>query len=239
MWDIIYYVFGASCMGVVGIGILNYVDPELASEIKYNIGWSAVKTYHKVNLKCKNIKMWYNKNVIENKPSKSDCEDSDEEFTDSETNKLKFLGYNLNDETSYQTNELENNNYIDDTDFDLMFLKKNQDEKEYYKRIVEKSEINESEDFEKVTKPFLQIEYCIEDNSLSIHKNLDCFYIKGNNILDYNFLMWYMNEFYDIKIQENYILKIIDSDINMFNLKKGDSVRIESRDNSNYLVTSE
>ena len=86
-----------------------------------------------------------------------------------------------------------------------MFLKKNQDEKEYYKRIVEKSEINESKDFEKVTKPFLQIEYCIEDNSVSIHKNLDCFYIKGNNILDYNFLMWYMNEFYDIKIQENYI----------------------------------
>jgi len=48
-----------------------------------------------------------------------------------------------------------------------------------------------------------------------------------------------MNEFYYIKIQENYILKIIDSDINMFNLKMGESVKIKSTNDSNYLVTSE
>ena len=34
MWNIIYYVLGASCAGVIGFGILNYVDPEYASEIK-------------------------------------------------------------------------------------------------------------------------------------------------------------------------------------------------------------
>jgi len=239
MCDIIYYVFGVSCMGVMGISILNYMDPTFMGEVKYNIGWSVVKTYHTVNLEYKNIKRWYNKNIIENKPSKSDCEDSDEEFIESETNKIKFFGYNLNDETSYNTDELENNNYIDDTDFDLMFLKKKLDERVYYKRILTKSEINESEDFEKVIKPFLQIEYCVGDNSVSIHKNLECFYIKGNNILDYNFLRWFMNEFYYIKIQENYILKIIDSDINMFNLKMGESVKIKSTNDSNYLVTSE
>tara|TARA_X000000368_G_scaffold348189_1_gene287896 strand:+ start:1397 stop:2119 length:723 start_codon:yes stop_codon:yes gene_type:complete len=240
MWNIVYYVFGASCVGVIGFGILNYIDKDLADEIKYSVGWSAVKTYHKVNLECKNIKIWCNKNIADNKTSKSDCEDSDEELIETDDiNKTEFLGYNLKDKTIYSSNEIENNSYIDETEFDLMFLKKNINEKNQYKRILNKSDIIECDNFEKVAKPFLQVEYCVDEDTVSIHKNLENFYINGNNILDYNFLTWYMKEFYDMDVNEKYILRIIDSEINMFNLKKGDYIKIKNTPERGYQITSE
>ena len=238
MWNIIYYVLGASCAGVIGFGILNYVDPEYASEIKYNLGWTAVRTYHKVNLECKNIKLWCDKNVIDNKTSKSDFEDSDEEIEEMDDNDTEFIGYKLSDNTTYTNFKLEDNSYINDSEFDLMFLKKIKDEKDQYKRILKKSEIKDCDDFEKVVKPFLQVEYCVGEDNISIHKNLDCFYINGNRILDYDFLVWYMKEFYDIDVDENYTLKIIDTDINMFNLKRGDYIKIEKKYKTSYQMTS-
>ena len=53
----------------------------------------------------------------------SDVEEDDESVNDEEDRLVSFLGYN-NDGSTYTTDELENNSYIDDENFSMMMLVK-------------------------------------------------------------------------------------------------------------------
>ena len=50
MWDLLYYLAGISAVGTVGFGVLYFYDRDTADEISREIGWNAVKAYHKINL---------------------------------------------------------------------------------------------------------------------------------------------------------------------------------------------
>ena len=150
----------------------------------------------------------------------------------------EFIGYNLGNIhiTKYSSFNIENNNYINDTDFDLMFLKKN--DTKLYKRIKNKDDISSDTDISKVEKPFIQVELSLEnmDENITIHKNLESFYVNDSDILDKTFLTWYAKTFYDITINDNYKLNIIDSDINMFNINEEEYLQIKMRDKKNYEI---
>ena len=105
-----------------------------------------------------------------------------------------------------------------------------------YKRLNDKEEININIKMKKIKKPFIQIELCQGETKQSIHNKLESFYIEGNKLLDESFLNWYAITFYSILLEDAYSLRIIDSDINMFNIVKGQFIKLV--ENKKYEVTS-
>jgi len=91
MWDLFYYLAGISAVGTVGFGVLYFYDRDTADEISREIGWNAVKAYHKINLEYDNLKRWYDQ---QNRPriSRSDDEEENDYFEDEK--EVKFIGYN-------------------------------------------------------------------------------------------------------------------------------------------------
>tara|TARA_B100001250_G_scaffold409534_1_gene434061 strand:- start:80 stop:793 length:714 start_codon:yes stop_codon:yes gene_type:complete len=233
MWSTLYYIFGASAVSTISFGLLYYLDRPKAQQLTQELSWNTVKLYHKLNLECSKIKKLYCPDNIKESKSDDEMEDDFEVIGDYE-----FIGYNLGNIhiTKYSSFKIENNNYINDTDFDLMFLKKN--DTKLYKRLKNKDDISSDTDISKVDKPFIQVELSLEnmDENITIHKNLECFYVNDNDILDKTFLTWYVKTFYDITLNENYKLNIIDSDINMFNINKEEYLQIKTRDKSNYQI---
>jgi len=232
MWDLLYYLAGISAVGTIGFGVLYIYDRDTANEISRDIGWNAVKAYHKLNLEVDNLKRWYEQ---QNRPriSRSDDEEDTDDFEVEKT--VEFIGYNTKDDTTYTTGELEDNEYINNNNFELMFIKK-LGEEELYKRITNKDDINENIKINKIEKPFIQVELCQGEEKTSIHKKLEPFYIEGNKLLDEPFLEWYLKTFYSIILDDNHHLSIIDSDINMFKIEKDDFVTLNT--NKTYEVNS-
>ena len=231
MLSLFSFIAGAGVFTSISMGLLYYFDRERAENITTTITWNAVKTYHKLNLKYNNFKRYYLNNTIE-KESRSDDEENDES---DESDILQFLGYNISDGlhiTEYVTNKFENNSYINDTNFDLMFLRKKVDDDSLYRRIFSKDEINLNVNIFKIDKPFIQIELCYDNEkteNISIHKNLKYFYVNDSFILDEKFIRWYMKTFYDVLVMENYKLSIIDSNVNMLSIDNSKIVHLNSK----------
>ena len=240
MWDLLYYLAGAGIVGTVGYGLLYIFDRDTANDVAQQVSWNTVKAYHKANLEFNNFKRWYEINTRE-RISRSDDEDEEvelEEVIQDDGNNIEFLGYNKNDDTTYTSYNLEKNTYIEDTNFDLMFLRKKEKELELYKRISNKEDINQNIKMNKIDKPFIQVELCQNEEKKSIHKKLEGFYLEDNTLLDEPFLEWYVKTFYAIILDDDYKLSVIDSDVNMFKIKRGQ--RIDLNDKKSYqLITDE
>ena len=226
MWNIIYYLAGVSFVGTMSYCVLYFCDSDSADYIAQKASWNAVKAYHKTNLEINNLNRW-----LFQKPLTNNVHEENVELEEITSNKVEFIGYKESDDTIYTSSNLENNMYIQDTDFDLMFLKKKENDVELYKRINEKTEVDKNIKMEKIDKKFIQIELCQNDSKTSIHKNLEGFYLIDNTLLDYVFLKWYVNKFYGLLLSDTYKLSIIDSDINMFTLDKNQSITINKKKN--------
>ena len=215
MWDIVYYLAGVGMIGTIGYGFLWIYDRDMAEDVAQQVSWNSVKAYHKANLEITKFKRWYDVNTRE-RISRSDDEE-DNELEEIIHYDIEFLGYNENDDTTYTSNTIEDNHYITDTKFDLMFLIKKKDGDKLFKRILNKNEIHKDIELEKTIKPFIQIELCQNEEKTSIHKHLENFYIENNKLLDETFVKWYVKTFYGLILDKEYNLSIIDSDVNMFN----------------------
>ena len=239
MWDLLYYLAGVGMVGTVGYGLLYIFDRDTANDVAQQVSWNAVKAYHKANLEINNIKRWYDINTRE-RVSRSDDEEDEielEEVIENNNNIIEFIGYNKNDDTTYTSYNLEENSYIDDTQFDLMFLKKKEKEIELYKRITNKEDIDQNVKMNKIDKPFIQVELCQNEEKMSIHKKLEGFYLEDNTLLDESFLEWYVKTFYAIILDDDYKLSVIDSDVNMFKIEKGQ--RVDLNDKKQYQLITE
>tara|TARA_B100001287_G_scaffold243262_1_gene219210 strand:+ start:8 stop:727 length:720 start_codon:yes stop_codon:yes gene_type:complete len=229
MWDLLYYLAGVTMVGTVGFGVLYLYDRDTANDIAQQVSWNAVKAYHKANLEVSNLKRWYETNTRE-RISRSDDEEDENELDEIVSNStIEFLGYNKIDDTTYTTCDLEENSYIEDTEFDLMFLKKKDEDIDLYKRIHSKNDIDQNIKMNKIEKPFIQIELCQNEGKTSIHKKLEGFYLEDNTLLDESFLNWYVKTFYGLLLDDNYKLSIIDSDINMFKIEKGQYIELNEK----------
>ena len=87
-----------------------------------------------------------------------------------------------------------------------------------------------------IEKPFIQILLHNNDESIDINEHLEKFYVNGNQILDITFLKWYLYYFYNIELNNDYKLDIIDSNIKMHELKKYDYVLLT---NNTYEINSD
>ena len=221
----LYYLAGVSVVGTIGFGLFYLYDESTATAIMEDFSWSAVRAYHRVNMETNNLRRYLENEFVEEK--NSDKEESDEEIE--EERLVQFMGY-TNDGSVYTSDELENNQYIDDESFDMMMLIKKENEDSLYKRIHQKGEISSEVEFEKVDKPFLSVEVEQNNNRIAIHDNLKSFYINGNMLLDKTFLKWYLEEFYGMNLEDNYKIHIIDSNIEMHKIQYDQSVTIQAKE---------
>ena len=240
MWNLLYYLACAGSLSAVGYGFLYFVDRERAEDIAQTVSWNAVKLYHKANLELEKTKRWCNtlqnnrtRITTNNKRDRDSDDDTSIEMvepTNKIINKTNFIGYKTSDSTTYTSNNVENDTYFNDETFDVMLIKKETEEGEIlYKRVEDKSEVDlNNTAFDKVDKPFLQVEIELTTNErTAIHKNLSGFYIQGNKLLDSAFLKWYMNEFYSINLEGNYTIHLIDTDINMLKMNSNEYVKLK------------
>lgn len=77
---------------------------------------------------------------------------------------------------------------------------------------------NDNDNGNKYDKP-IKIDFC--DNN-----NFYDFLVVGN-CFDKVFLTYFMKKYYDIDVKENYVLKIIDNDVNTFLIESSDTVKID------------
>ena len=74
--------------------------------------------------------------------------------------------------------------------------------------------------FTKTDKPFIQVELEQNNKTFEIHKFLKEHYFEGNKILDKGFLQWYLSYYSLGTLADEYTLKIIDKNIEMFTMDK-------------------
>lgn len=87
-------------------------------------------------------------------------------------------------------------------------------------------------------KLFLQVMYIDDNNEIEIQNKINFFVVEGNEILSESFLLWFMKQYYNVDIYNcnDYKIKIIDNDVNMFDVKKGVKILIK---NNTYSLLNE
>ena len=242
MYQIFAFVGYLASISVMGAGILFCVNRERFDELSEKISWETVKYYHNINNKIKRAVK-----DIEKKTKKSKKESENIKLKDAFT----FCGYNIHTQNEFMCdieNLINKKYYIDDTDFDIMFIKKTSFDGEIlWKRLENKEDTNDKSklmaNFEKIEKPFLQVVFAnkIEDlenkpiEKTEIHNNLQSFYLKNNKILDETFVRWYMQKFHSL-IVNNYQLELIDTNITIFKLNKTQHCILEDSNDQLYQI---
>ena len=112
----------------------------------------------------------------------------------------------------------------DDTYVDfLSFYCIHIDDKLYYYRIDESTSEEELENIKICEIPFIEIDLLQNNQEISLKKRLELFYLKKNKILDYSFLVWFLDRFCKMTLDEKYVIKIIDKEVNMFEIKNSET----------------
>lgn len=75
-------------------------------------------------------------------------------------------------------------------------------------------------------KIFLQIILSFNGKETEIQSKIKNYLVEKNILFEYDFLKWFMDYNYNIKIDENYEISIMDNNINLFTVKKGESIKI-------------
>jgi hypothetical protein len=227
MLTTIFMVLGVTTVGsATSLGLLYLFNKPVAIEISTHISWNMVRLYHKINLKYEKCRNKYNKKQIKVDYDSNYDSDFESDLEDKESNEFIGLENVDNHINKYCSNEL-SNNYIKDTNFDLMFLKNTNN---LYKRIENKEEIKKDATFDELSRPFIQIELISGNHKESIHKHLTPFYVKENKILDKLFLKWYVKTFYDIELEDDYKLNLIDSNVNMLTITNDKYIKLGNKD---------
>ena len=135
MWNYLYYLASVGALSTIGYGLLYCYDKRLAEDLATQISWNSVKAYHKINLEINNLKRLYIQKTRTRISSSDDEEQEQEQEYDStfedNDNKLEFIGYNTKDNTTYKSYNIVNNDYINDNNFELMFLKKMENDESF------------------------------------------------------------------------------------------------------------
>lgn len=75
-------------------------------------------------------------------------------------------------------------------------------------------------------KLFLQIIVENGENEIDILNKIKTYLVDGNIILGENFLKWFMNYHYNIELNDNYKVNIMDHSVNLITLEKDSQIKI-------------
>ena len=77
---------------------------------------------------------------------------------------------------------------------------------------------------------FLQVEFISDEEKYDIHEHISKYYITNNVVMDEVFMKYFMKYWYDVEINSDYKLKIIDKNIKLVTLEKGSKVKLGKDD---------
>ena len=222
-----YYLFASSTCAATAAGLLYIYDKNRAETIFYNVTWSFLTAYA-------HLEDFYEKTFKKEKKNKTNKKKDDnfEEFVDAITqdieNQEKITFYDPKQD-KYETK----NAVPDRDDLEWGFVKKKIDDKcecRIYDDI--KTRVSGDDEFVVIeNKPFLQVELEQNEKKKEIHEYLPYFYLKGNKLFDKNFLRWYLNYWYQIDLEDDYSLNIIDHEINIIQIKPNQHLILEDKGN--------
>ena len=212
-----YYFLSSSLVASACFGTYYYLDKDGATRLAFNISWQGINLYVKTKTYLNGFSDLFSDGL-----DNDDDDGDDDKNTD--TDKLlqkKFMLYNLKDETIIALDEIteEMENVLKDSSNDHLQFLCHEDDK--FLRITDSLTANtdkESFTFIKIEKQFIQVELEQNEKTYEIHKFLNEHYFEDNKILDKNFLSWYMNYYNLGNLSNNYQLKIIDNNIEMFTI---------------------
>ena len=69
-----------------------------------------------------------------------------------------------------------------------------------------------------IEKQFIQVELEQNNKKICIHENLEKFYLADNKLFTKSWLQWYLTNYYGERLEEDYIIHIIDSSVNLFKI---------------------
>jgi len=215
LYNICYYLASTGFVASAVFGVFLFIEPEKTKRAAFNLSFKGVQLYINITDCLDNI--W--KNFIDEEEEEEEGEEiyEDKEFLFIDNkNQLSLLV----DEVSADTKE----QLIRSKNFALAFVCWQENK---YRRI-EDAKLLEIDDyqwckddiiFNSIKSPFIQVELVQNGKTFDIHRNLKGFYFVGNMILDTAFLQWYMYNFHYGKLEDGYVCKIIDHDVEMFDLR--------------------
>lgn len=237
----LYYFMLPTTVFVCAAGTYYVFNKENVNTTIANVSWEMSRLYIDCVDIQESIKTTLKKNGIltnEDDGYIADDEDSDDSEESSQPQDIEqnLVYYNRDDKLCFISDSVNDNTVTEALRRtpSIIFIRNTIGDAEYYKRTLAPSKKDSYSDvfFE---KPFIQVEYIEEGGEVyDIHKYLTSFYVNGNAILDRVFLEWYLSYFYDKTCSEKYILRIIDKDINMFDIQCDQTVVLR---NDMYEVT--
>ena len=163
-----------------------------------------------------------------NSESEEDLEEKEEErnFILFDSDKLNYL--NVGNLKEFNE-DISSNNFKKSTTFLY-------DGSKFRRILKEEEEIDKDTiEFSPIEKQFIQVELIVGDKEIDIHHNLKEHYLNNNTILDKEFLIWFLNFYdYDVSLKSirdgDYVLKIIDKNVEMFDLQPHESIILSEDD---------
>lgn len=208
-----YYFLSSGLIASACFGTYYYLDKDGATRMAFNISWKGVHLYVKT-------KTYFDRfsNIFSTKEDNEEFSDADEELP---LSLKKFMLYNLKEESIVAVDKIteEVESILQDSSGNHLQFLCFDDNK--FLRITDplmKDTCKDSFTFTKVEKPFIQVELEQNGKITEIHKFLKEHYFEGNKILDKNFLQWYLRYYNLGNLSNNYHLKIIDNDVEMFTI---------------------
>ena len=92
------------------------------------------------------------------------------------------------------------------------------------------AEIEEEESMVPCVRHFLQVECVIGKEKYDIHEHISKYYVTNNMIMDEIFMRYFMKHWYDVELDEDYKLKIIDKNVNLLTLEKNQKILLGKDD---------
>jgi len=221
--NLCYYLISTSLITTAFFSTYYYYDETGAKNLIINISWKSTNAYFLT-------KSYIDKILY--KPVDT-VETTDEiETVDQPQNEPK-KNYIVFDSKKNEYSNIDNLNVLNNMEFDssLVFLKEFNKKGDKFKRIINTSDPSNLE-FIQMDKQFIQVELMVGTVELDIHQYLKEYYYNGNIILDTTFLLWLckynsLNEIPLEDIQEgNYTIKIIDKNVEMFDLTSNQSIEL-------------
>lgn len=229
LMDFCYYFISSGLLASALFSSYYYYDKKNAKQLIFNVSWKGTHAYF--------ITKSYIINLLNktNEATDSDFETNSEGNTDSEDDNDKetlrcylfFDSETMNCLTGENYSNLERDVSSNNFKPSVIFLREETDMIKF--RRIEK-QTDENIDFVAIEKPFIQVELVIENEEFDLNRHLKQHYYKDNKILDKEFLLWFLNYYgySDASIEKvksgDYIIKIIDKNVDMFDLKPGNSI---------------
>ena len=196
----------------LGAGFL-YYNKDYCKKIAMNVLWNTTRKYHEYSIYLEELTA-----------GRQNQQPTLIEMVDKEY--LYVKQYNINAKTQICM-PIDNYENLEGT---LDFLVKNNLHKTIEKSKSLKSEDLLKENFDKAENIFISIEINLNSKSIDITKDIKPFYIINNTILDKTFVEWFLKTEKHIDLNnEEYVISIIDNNVNMIELKKDQYIFIKNK----------